>query len=177
MDKEIFNNAFSRAVTLMNDERFNAIVESKSREKSRMGNRGGGSSLSHLEAQAFGQAYSTPSTIQQEQYIPQQTPMGGKSAASVLPQAIRESFNAIPLQQIDTPSINPLDDVKIIKENALKRQNINETPQQVYVQNSGINYEIIKALIDESISRHLNEIKQTLITESKNDLKGLRLTE
>ena len=38
MDKEIFNNAFSRAVTLMNDERFNAIVESKSREKSKMGN-------------------------------------------------------------------------------------------------------------------------------------------
>lgn len=177
MDKEIFNNAFSRAVTLMNDERFNAIVESKSREKSKMGNRGGGSSLAHLEAQAFGQTYSTPSTIQQEQYIPQQIPMSGKSAASVLPQAIRESFNAIPLQQIDTPSINPLDDVQAIKENALKRQSINETPQQVYVQNSGINYEIIKALIDESISRHLNEIKQTLITESKNDLKGLRLTE
>ena len=117
MDKEIFNTAFSRAVTLMNDKRFNAIVESKSRN-SKKGN-GGNSDLSHLEAQAFGYTQ-TPSVIE-EQYTQQQVIPNGKSAASVLPQAIRESFNNLPPQQINTP-ISPLDNVQAIKETQLKRQ-------------------------------------------------------
>ena len=171
MDKELFNNAFSRAVTLMNDKRFNAIVESKSRNSQK--SNGSGNDLSHLEAQAFGYTQ-TPSVIE-EQYVQQQVVPNGRSAASVLPQAIRESFNNLPPQQVNVP-LSPLDNVKAIKESQLKRQIIEETPQ-LYVQNGGINYEIIKALIDESISRHLNEIKRSLITETNSNLKGLRLVE
>ncbi len=171
MDKELFNNAFSRAVTLMNDKRFNAIVESKSRNTQKSNS--GSNDLSHLEAQAFGYSQ-TPSVID-EQYVQQQVVPNGRSAASVLPQAIRESFNNLPPQQVNVP-LSPLDNVQVIKESQLKRQIIEETPQ-LYVQNSGINYEIIKALIDESISRHLNEIKRSLITETNSNLKGLRLVE
>jgi hypothetical protein len=153
MDSNILNNAINRAAMLMNNERFNSIVESKAR-----GGAGkGGNEFSHFEAQAFGGHTPQTQNTPVQQPVMQPTP-------SVLPTAIRESFSLsntqVPVQQ---PSYITEAQTPVV--------------QQTIPQSSSINYEIIKALIDESISRHLNEIKQSLLNESANSLSGIKISD
>jgi hypothetical protein len=157
MDKSLLNNSISRAAMLMNDPHFNSIVESKARGGKKGGN---GREFSHLESQVFG--FSSPQT-QQTLVNEAQTQQPQFQTPSILPSAIRESFslNGTAPQQQQT----------YVTEAQV---------QQPMIQTSlttGVNYEIIKALIDESISRHLNEIKQTLINESANHMKGFSFGE
>lgn len=115
--------------------------------KTRGGKNKGNNDLSHLEARAFN-----------HMQTPQQN--------SVLPNAIIESFNARNKVQNEVPqaSIN---------------ETFTYTPPQVQhtSPSQSVNYDIIKALIDESISRHLNEIRQTLINENVNTMKGFSFSE
>lgn len=155
MDSNIFNQAFNRAAMLMNDPKFNSIVESKAKKGSGMKSKGSSNEFSHLEAQAFGTPASYTQPIQ-ETATPQNA-----ITPSFLPSAIRESFS------LNRPTMEAPQTV------------INEvqTYNPYTHQSQTINYDIIKALIDESISRHINEIKQSLITESNNGVKAVKVGE
>lgn len=151
MDSKILNDAISRAAMLMNDSHFNSIVESKARG-GKVGR--GGNEFSHFEAQAFGA---------KTQQVPTQTQQPQMQTPSVLPTAIRESFSLN-----NTPQQVP------------QQTYITETQTPIVqhtIQQSSVNYDIIKVLIDESISRHLNEIRNTLLTESTNTMRGFSFGE
>ena len=156
MDSNTLKNSISRAAMLMNDPHFNSIVESKARGGKKSGN---GREFSHLESQVFG--FSSPQP--QQTFVNEaQTQQQQFQVPSILPSAIRDSFSlngTVPQQQT------------YVTETQVQQPMI-QTPV-----NSSVNYEIIKALIDESISRHLNEIKQTLMTESANHMRGFSFGE
>lgn len=155
-----FNDIIARASALMNDEHFNNLVESKAGAFS--GKKTvGKSNFTDLEAQAFGAPIQTKKTITENTQVASIN-NNNKSAASVLPNVIRESFEKMPPVTGTHPSLNMLGGMPTTF----------NTNQSV-----GIDYSLIKSLIDESISRHLGEIKQQIINESTNTLKGVRLGE
>lgn len=150
-----FNEILSRASTLMNSAEFNSLVEAKAGRKN-MNKGGGDAQIAMFEAQAFGTPIQTNAVPQTPNFQPiQQTAQN----TSKLPNVIKESFEKMPPIGSTQMSMNSLMGVQ---------------PQQSYPATS-IDYTIIKALIDESISRHLNEIKQSLLTENVNSLSGIKI--
>ena len=150
-----FNEIISRASALMNNDEFNRLVEAKAGVKNGMSTKSSGNAqIAMLEAQAFGGTYTNAAPSYQT------TVHGNTNTTSnKLPEVIRESFEKVPPITSHQPSIGSLMSVPSAQ------------PQQV---NNCVDYTIIKALIDESISRHLNEIKQELLEGSA--LKGIKLS-
>lgn len=144
-----FNEIISRASTLMNNDEFNRLVEAKAGRKN-INKSGGDAQIAMFEAQAFGSPIST------NKLPPQQN----TQTTNKLPNIIRESFEKVPPINSTQMSMNSL---------------MGGQPQQNYTPSVGIDYTIIKALIDESISRHLSEIKQNLLNESVNSLSGIKI--
>ena len=155
-----FDDIIARASALMNNEHFNNLVESKAGAFS--GRKTiGKSNFTDLEAQAFGAPIQTKKTITENTQV---APINNsnKSAASALPNVIRESFEKMPPVMGTQSSLGMLSGV---------------LPTTGAGQQTSIDYSLIKSLIDESISRHLNEIKQQIINENTSVLKGVRLGE
>lgn len=173
MDQNIFNQAFNRATALMNDERFNSIVESKSNAYRKGGDISGSyNDFSAFEAQAFG----APSVSVNETYsapVFEQSVMAAPTtvkAESKLPAAIRESFEK-------TPSFTPqqpqtLIDSRIpIPSKPMKTETVSPI-----IQNSGnIDYSLIRMIVEECINKKINEMAS--LNESVSTLKGLKFAE
>ena len=132
-----FNEIISRASALMNNDEFNRLVEAKAGVKNGMSTKSSGNAqIAMLEAQAFGGTYTNAAPSYQT------TVHGNTNTTSnKLPEVIRESFEKVPPITSHQPSIGSLMSVPSAQ------------PQQV---NTCVDYTIIKALIDESISSHLN---------------------
>lgn len=131
-----------KAQKMMLDENFNRQVEmAASLQRPQSMNGGGGNDLSALEAQAFG--YSMPSTLTEQQK------------------------NEIRMRMETTPQVPQLSTVSESIANSLAL-NTHQYQQPVQYGNSGggIDYSLISKLIDESISRHLSEMKKTVLNES-----------
>ena len=157
MDENKFTSILSRAQHLMLDENFNRQVEQKANAFSGKGG-GGGEDLRYLESQAFGEQASQPIQI-----IEQQQPQ--VKGLEALPEYMRESFEKMP----------PItgDRLDMLTKNMPKAQQVQ--PKQVVTEtviptSSGIDYSLIKTIIDESVSRHLN----TLNESAGPTMKGMR---
>lgn len=147
MDNKIFNNALSRAADLMNNPEFIAKVEGAA-NKERIKN-------------GYVSKNTTFVNENVNTYVPQQN-------TSSLPEAIRRSFDMTPpITYENTPN-------NIVTENIIPNNNI--LRQQVSAVGM-VDYSLIKSLIDESISRHLSEIKDKIINESANGLRAFKFSD
>lgn len=172
MEKEFFDQAFAKAAYLMNSDEFNqkvGLYENKNKGGSSVTN-----DFSHFEKAAFGES-AVPQTqgpdLAQLEAMAFNTPLPAAKKESKLPQAILNSFR-------NTPS--PVSETTINEGQSASERMVKIMPEKIVAPqptiNTGIDYGVIKALIDESISRHLNEIKNQILNESTT-LKGFKLTE
>lgn len=163
MEQSLFNKAFSRATQLMNNERFNSIVESKANTMSKQSSNGignvGSNEFSAFEQIAFG------SSVSAEQ------PSINMDNASRLPSAIRESFMVQPPIEVNTQS--PVDSVVPITRTV---QNENIMPIQ-QMANANIDYSLIKTIVEECINRKLNEFSKSMLNESETTIRGFKFSD
>ena len=93
----------------------------------------------------------------------------GKSAASKLPAAILESFKKAPSmsgeQEIVVDTRTPMPSKPMKTESVV-------TPT---VNNSGIDYSLIRMIVEESINKKISEL--SMLNESASTLKGLKFAE
>ena len=167
MDENRFTNILSRAQQLMLDENFNRMVEQKA--KGGTGNLGD-SSIAAMEASVFGYANENSTPVQavqpvQPQMIAEQTNVKGIEG---LPEYLRESFTKTPPLTGDRMEAitKELQQPKV-QQQVPQRQVVTET---VIPNGNGIDYSLLKVIIDESISRHLN----TLNESTGPTMKGMR---
>ena len=152
MNETQMNNILNRASQLMNDERFNAIVESTKATSDGSGN--------IISVDKGG--YTRPSDDSVFYNDIKELSSNGKTG---LPQEILESFRKMPSLSGDAN----------IQQIGLNDLNINipkQQPQQVIKENiytpnnTNIDYSIIKAIVNECISSQMENIKQSLLNES-----------
>lgn len=171
-----FDEVMAKAQKLMLDENFNAAVESKAASFAGRRNVGGISSsqMTDYEAMAFG-----GSSLNEEKPIQMlETPSNDYNIDedkrfAKLPAAIRESFaKTPPMTGRDTTMMGQM----------AKNLSLNEQPvqkpvrqqQAIPTQNmGGIDYSLIKSIIDESVQRNLREMNKGMLNE--NTLKGLKI--
>lgn len=164
MDENKFTNILSRAQQLMLDENFNRMVEQKAKGGS--GNLGD-SSIAAMEASVFGYSNenSTPVQMVQPQMIAEQSNVKGLEG---LPEYLRESFTKTPPLTGDrVAAITKELQQPQVQQQVPQRQVVTET---VIPNGNGVDYSLLKAIIDESISRHLN----TLNESTGPTMKGMR---
>lgn len=161
MDENIFNKAFSRATELMNDEHFNRIVESKANAYSKGGNKSNNTvnEFSSFESAAFG--------------APQITENKVVTNNSVLPDAIRESFEKQP------PIINEqtVIDSRIPMPSIPKQRVESYSTQTLAHTNNGIDYSLIRMIVDECVSNKLKEFTNNMLNESTNSIRGFKFAD
>ena len=148
MNKQAFNEILNRSAQLINSDEFNYKVEQFSHSKNKAsGKKNSVNEFNHLERQAFGD-------LIEEATAP--TTAGEilfKGDKSSLPESIKEA-----LGQRNIPVTQPMNTNTYMSSN------------------NGIDYSLIKSLIDESIQRHLSSIKDELLNESKNTLKAFKFS-
>lgn len=163
MNQKQFTNALAKAQSLMLDEGFNARVEASARSYRGGGNSGGNLSSSELamfERQAFGSSSVDKKPITLIESSDNQQPNFDK-----LPDAIRESFMKLPPQTGEENDNTTLG----VATRALKRNVMTEqtTPQPMYMPSQGgIDYSLIKMIVNECVKNSLAEMKSSLLTES-----------
>lgn len=152
MNETQMNNILSRASQLMNDERFNSIVESTKATSDGSGN--------IISVDKGG--YTRPSDDSAFYNDIKDLSSNGRTG---LPQEILESFRKMPsLSGEVNMQQRTLNDLNI----AIPKQQ----PQQVIRENiyapnnTNIDYSIIKAIVNECISSQMENIKQSLLNES-----------
>lgn len=100
-----------------------------------------------------------------------------------LPKEIYESLMNEPISEygsiaVDKGVTSVLDKIQTIPQEQ-HRQTINENltiaPISAPVSSNGIDYGVIKALIDESIKRNLSELKTEIINENTSNIKTMRI--
>lgn len=152
MNETQMNNILSRASQLMNDERFNSIVES-----TRIVSDGEGNILESERG-----SYKKPSDNTDYYNDIKDLSSNGKSG---LPQEILESFRKMPsLSGEVNMQQRTLNDLNISIPKQQPQQVIREN---IYApNNTNIDYSIIKAIVNECISSQMENIKQSLLNES-----------
>lgn len=148
-------NVLSKAQELMLNEEFNQKVEGIAANYGGGSNRANTQDLSSFEQMAFGSSYSNDNTNQQY------------NNTNRLPQSIRESFEKTPpLTGQDVSQMGLIE-----KKLSLRNQNNNvyQAPQSSL--NNGIDYSLIKTIIDESISRNLSQNKL-----NENVIRGMKIS-
>ena len=156
MDANRFNNILARAQGLMLDEGFNRKVDGiASTFANRNGNGGSGADLQMFERMAFGDVSGSDGGIT----LLEGSNSGGginMDKLNKLPEAMRESFMKNPPMSGDGNDNTPLGvATKILSENV---RGAVRQPQPVQQPVQGIDYSLIKSLIDESVSRNLREM-------------------
>jgi hypothetical protein len=176
MDGDKFIEIMANAQKLMLDEGFNQRVESKAASFAGRANVSGGISnaeLANYEQMAFGHTQLTESKPIQMIQAPQSKSMDDKRYAK-LPQAIRESFTKQPPMSgdgIDNTPLGRATDRLTVNEQAY-RQPVQQQMRQTVT--GGVDYSLIKSIIDESIRRNMEEIKKSMLNEST--VRGVRIT-
>ena len=176
MDQNKVDNIIANAALLMNDERFNAIVESTSSRTHRNAKQNGGkfvssggagasSDLALFEAQAgFGGGSRTSSSG--HHMIPKVQTQQRKSN---LPPEIQESFRKMPPLsggEISIPA-SYTQPRSIINEQQYTQQP--QYQQQAPVAPATIDYNYIKYLVNECIKENMNQLNESAI------LSGIKL--
>lgn len=177
MNESKFNDIMANAQRLMLDEDFNMVVESKAAS---FAGRKGPSGISNqdlrtYERMAFGNSYGDEKPITMIKPTNNPSDLNDRRY-SKLPQAIRESFAKQPPMTGDNIDNTPLG--MVTKNLALENRETNtssmqQIPRQTH--NSGsIDYSLIKSIIDESVRRHISEVKESILSE--NTIKGLKIS-
>lgn len=176
MDQNTVDNIIANAALLMNDERFNAIVEAKTMSTHRRAKANGGkldsgggggmsSDLSLFEAQAgFGGGGSRPSAGQH--LIPKVQTQQRKSN---LPPEIQESFKKMPPLsggEIGVPASYTQSRSVINEQQYAQQPQYQPQPQ---VAPATIDYNYIKYLINECIKENMNQLNESA------SLSGIKL--
>lgn len=156
MSPNLLEKALQRSAQLMNDPEFNRLVERKAGTHVAKEKNGGGNDLAALEAQCF--AYASGNNTPSAQVQAYQSPIFTNNN-------VNSNLSAEKIQESNLP--------QNIKEEYLARLNNNTQTVSMPQNNGGIDYTIIKALIDESISRNLENIKSSIITE--NSLRAFKI--
>lgn len=152
MNETQMNNILSRASQLMNDERFNSIVESTKATSDGSGN--------IISVDKGG--YTRPSDDSAFYNDIKDLSSNGRTG---LPQEILESFRKTPsLSGEANMQQRTLNDLNI---NLPKQQPQQVVRENIYVpNNTSIDYSLIKTIVNECISSQMESIKQTLLNES-----------
>lgn len=121
-------------------------------------------------------------------YVPLSTPSMNNNMRtnSKLPKEIYESLMNEPISEygeiaMDKGVSSVLDRIQPTIPQPQVRQTVNENLMvssptvSMPVSNNGIDYSVIKALIDESIKRNLSELKTELINENTSNIKTMRI--
>lgn len=177
MNESKFNDIMANAQRLMLDEDFNMVVESKAAS---FAGRKGPSGISNqdlrtYERMAFGNSYGDEKPINMIKPTNNPSDLNDRRY-SKLPQAIRESFAKQPPMTGDNIDNTPLG--MVTKNLALENRETNtsgmqQIPRQTH-NSGGIDYSLIKSIIDESVRRHISEIKESILSE--NTIKGLKIS-
>lgn len=180
MSQNLLAKSLARATQLMNNPSFNAAVEAKAGNFAAAnkikGTMGGGSipNASAIEAQ-LGLVASAPVQQQYNQGITAPSITNESILNSKLAPSLKESFMQIPPQSAiagsGQGSGSQIEQIINGIAPQAQQQSVHQITEQrmqpVNVQSNGaIDYSIIKMLIDESISRNLESIKQSLINEN-----------
>lgn len=166
MNNEKFTSVMAKAQQLMLDENFNRSVE---RKAAAFSGRGTGKDLNLMESQAFGAQQ--PRQVQMIQQ-PQQATIKGIDA---LPEYLRESFRDMPPIQGDISSVDPLSTLEQTLGIQQQRQIVSENLMPQVPQNvGGIDYSLIKTIVDESVKKSLAKMQKALVTENTG-IKGLHI--
>lgn len=165
MTTDKFTQIMANAQKLMLSEDFNRRVENFAMQK----NGGHNLNMTALEQQAFGSSYSNNNDQIEMINATESSPLDGERF-SKLPEAIRESFKKTPpMTGKDMSTMGMM--AETLKNNVQTQQ-----PMQTYhaPQTSGIDYSLLKALIDESVSRNLASFKESVLNEGF--IKGMRIS-
>lgn len=177
MNESKFNDIMANAQRLMLDEGFNMAVESKAASFAGRKSPSGISDqdLRSYERMAFGNSYGDEKPITMIKPTNNQSDLNDRRY-SKLPQAIRESFAKQPPMTGDNIDNTPLG--MITKNLALENREMNTNgTQQAPMQTrngDGIDYSLIKSIIDESVRRNISEIKESILSE--NTIKGVKIS-
>lgn len=168
MDGNKFQNIMANAQRLMLDEDFNRKVEAKAASFAGRSNNGGVADISSLEREAFGGLYEEK-PIQMIQV--DENNLGDKRFAK-LPAAIRESFQKTPpLTGQDNTVMGQMTSNLSLNEQAPEPRRMSVPVPNGNV--GGIDYSLIKAIIDESVRRQFDEMKKGMLNE--NFVRGMRV--
>ena len=177
MNESKFNDIMANAQRLMLDEDFNMVVESKAAS---FAGRKGPSGISNqdlrtYERMAFGNSYGDEKPITMIKPTNNPSDLNDRRY-SKLPQAIRESFAKQPPMTGDNIDNTPLG--MVTKNLALENRETNTSDMQLIPRQThnsgGIDYSLIKSIIDESVRRHISEVKESILSE--NTIKGLKIS-
>lgn len=177
MNESKFNDIMANAQRLMLDEDFNMAVESKAASFAGRKVPSGISNqdLRTYERMAFGNSYGDEKPITMIKPTNNPSDLNDRRY-SKLPQAIRESFAKQPPMTGDNIDNTPLG--MVTKNLALENRETNTSGMQQiprHTHNSdGIDYSLIKSIIDESVRRHISEVKESILSE--NTIKGLKIS-
>ena len=177
MNESKFNDIMANAQRLMLDEGFNMAVESKAASFAGRKSPSGISDqdLRSYERMAFGNSYGDEKPITMIKPTNNPSDLNDRRY-SKLPQAIRESFAKQPPMTGDNIDNTPLG--MITKNLALENREMDTNGiQQVPTQtrnSDGIDYSLIKSIIDESVRRNISEIKESILSE--NTIKGVKIS-
>jgi len=118
-------------------------------------------------------AFETPERMTQtsQGQYPQMTPQ--RAASSKLPREIVESFSNNP---IDIPEYSGsiLDDMGI-EPPVQKKQPIRETKQVVQSTASGVDYSLIKTIVEDCLRKSMSTLKKSMLTENTSGTNQLSL--
>ena len=173
VDPKILSNSLSRARDLITDPNFNKLVEHNARNNS---------------SDFYGENYSSSKLHNEDYNIPlaskKNTPINinnipqSNFTNSKLPKEILDELRSNPLEYQESQSSiidNLIDPIAVSNKPLRSNRQVNEISKPSS-SGIGIDYTIIKAIIDESVRRNLDEYMQKTLNESKNDMKLLRLS-
>ena len=165
MNQSKFENIMAHAQRLMLDENFNRQVESKANAYAGRNNDVVVNDFSAFESEAFGGVEKPIQMLE-----PKETTLTNDSRFKNLPEAIRESFEK-------TPPLTGNDMTQLGQ--ATKKLSLKERMEPAHkvtqISNTGgIDYSLIKTIIDESVRRNLEELQKTQLNEAT--IKGLKIS-
>ena len=166
MDEAKFTNILSKAQSLMLDENFNRLVEQKGNAFAGRRSNGADADIASMESTIFGGAAQTDTQTQPVQVLSEQT--GSVKGVDALPEYMRESFIKTPPLTGDNSRLDSL--TKDLQQNVQQVQQRQVLKETVIPTSNVIYYSLIKAIIDESVSRHMKTINESTAPA----MKGMR---
>jgi hypothetical protein len=174
MEQNKFSNILAKAQKMMLDEGFNAQVEFGARQYK--GNNGGSVGITSSEMAMFErQAFGSSSQDKPIHIIEETTKQDNMSR---LPQAIRESFmkqGPLTGEENDTTVLG-MAASQLMKPKLNEQRQVQQSHSAQASNVGGIDYSLIKTIIDESVRRHIDEIKSSLLNESATPMfRGMKM--
>ena len=173
MNQKNFGNALARAQKMILDEGFNARVESVAKSY-----RNGGGIPMNVPSSVPSSTVGNNDGITLLEDVMGASGMNEMPTNTKLPKEILESFSKTPPMSgegTDNTTLGILS--KGLEKNVIKETVSRPVQQEQYqpTQGGSIDYSLIKAIIDESVRRNLEEMKGSMLNESASSPKGPEL--